>query len=97
MHDHAAKSLGKERFTIPRGPQMIAMLHARWTKLRTPRARSGCCSRQARWRSGLESPIRSTMNVGGLVIGPWVGVGVLAAWATGPLLLGGAVLRLRDT
>jgi ABC-2 type transport system permease protein len=29
-------------------------------------------------------------------IGPWTGLGVLAAWAAGALLLGGLLLRLRD-
>jgi ABC-2 type transport system permease protein len=29
-------------------------------------------------------------------IGPWAGLGVLAAWAAGALLIGGLLLRLRD-
>jgi ABC-2 type transport system permease protein len=40
--------------------------------------------------------IESTTNLSSLSIGPWAGLGVLAAWAAGALLLGGALLRLRD-
>jgi ABC-2 type transport system permease protein len=40
--------------------------------------------------------IQATRNLGSLPIGPWEGLGVLAAWAAGALLAGGAVLRLRD-
>jgi ABC-2 type transport system permease protein len=36
------------------------------------------------------------VTTGGAVIGPWKGLGVLALWALGALLLGGAVLRARD-
>ena len=31
-----------------------------------------------------------------LPISPWAGLGVLAAWAAGALLLGGLLLRVRD-
>lgn len=40
--------------------------------------------------------IQATRNLGSLPIGPWEGLGVLAAWAGGALLVGGLVLRLRD-
>jgi ABC-2 type transport system permease protein len=36
------------------------------------------------------------MNAG-LAIGPWVGLGVLAAWSAGTLLAGTLLLRFRDT
>jgi ABC-2 type transport system permease protein len=40
--------------------------------------------------------IQATTNLGGLPIGPWAGLGVLAAWAAAALLAGGLLLRLRD-
>ncbi len=40
--------------------------------------------------------IQATTNLHGLPIGPWAGLGVLAAWAAAALLLGGVALRLRD-
>jgi ABC-2 type transport system permease protein len=40
--------------------------------------------------------IQNTRNLGSLPIGPWEGLGVLAVWAAGALLAGGALLRLRD-
>ena len=40
--------------------------------------------------------IQATRNVGALPIGPWPGLGVLAAWAVAALLAGGLLLRLRD-
>ncbi|GIF51005.1 ABC-2 type transport system permease protein [Asanoa ferruginea] len=40
--------------------------------------------------------IQHTVGVADLPIGPWAGLGVLALWAAGALLLGGALLRLRD-
>ena len=40
--------------------------------------------------------IQATTNQRDLPIGPWAGLGVLAVWATAALLVGGAVLRLRD-
>jgi ABC-2 type transport system permease protein len=40
--------------------------------------------------------IQVTVNLRGLPIGPWAGLGVLAAWAATALLVGGLVLRLRD-
>lgn len=40
--------------------------------------------------------IQATRNLAALPIGPWEGLGVLAAWAAAALLAGGAVLRLRD-
>ncbi len=41
--------------------------------------------------------IQTTVNVASLPLSPWAGLGVLAAWAGGALLLGGALLALRDT
>jgi ABC-2 type transport system permease protein len=40
--------------------------------------------------------IQATSGLRGLPISPWGGLGVLAAWAAGALLLGGLLLRLRD-
>ncbi len=40
--------------------------------------------------------IQATRNLGNLPIGPWEGLGVLAAWAAGALVVGGVVLRRRD-
>ena len=40
--------------------------------------------------------IQATRNLGRLPIGPWAGLGVLAAWTAAALLAGGLVLRLRD-
>ena len=40
--------------------------------------------------------IQATTNLRGLPIGPWAGLGVLAAWAAAALLAGGLLLRLRD-
>lgn len=40
--------------------------------------------------------IQATTNLRGLPIGPWTGLGVLAAWAAAALLTGGLLLRLRD-
>ncbi len=44
--------------------------------------------------AGLE--IQATTGLRSLPIGPWAGLGVLAAWAAAALLAGGLVLRLRD-
>jgi ABC-2 type transport system permease protein len=40
--------------------------------------------------------IQATKNLKKLPIGPWQGLGVLAAWAAAALLAGGLLLRLRD-
>jgi ABC-2 type transport system permease protein len=40
--------------------------------------------------------IEATTGLRSLPISPWAGLGVLAAWATGALLLGGVLLRRRD-
>jgi ABC-2 type transport system permease protein len=40
--------------------------------------------------------IQATTNLRSLPIGPWAGLGVLAAWAAAALLAGGLLLRLRD-
>jgi ABC-2 type transport system permease protein len=40
--------------------------------------------------------IEATTGPNTLPISPWAGLGVLAAWAVGALLLGGLLLRLRD-
>ena len=53
--------------------------------------------RIARWapmNAGLA--IQATRNLGTLPIGPWAGLGVLAAWTAVALLAGGLLLRLRD-
>ena len=41
--------------------------------------------------------IQATTGLNSLPISPWAGLGVLAAWAAGALVLGGALFRLRDT
>jgi ABC-2 type transport system permease protein len=40
--------------------------------------------------------IQNTIGLHNLPIGPWAGLGVLAAWSVGTLLLGGLLLRKRD-
>ena len=40
--------------------------------------------------------IQTTVNVRSLPIGPWAGLGVLAAWAAAALLSGGLLLERRD-
>ncbi|HEY3506447.1 MAG TPA: ABC transporter permease [Actinocatenispora sp.] len=40
--------------------------------------------------------VQATTNLGKLPISPWAGIGVLAAWAAGALLLAGLLLRHRD-
>ena len=40
--------------------------------------------------------VQATVNLRGQPIGPWAGLGVLAAWAAGALLVGGLFLWLRD-
>jgi len=40
--------------------------------------------------------IQATGDLRGLPLGPWPGLGVLALWAAGALIIGGLVLRLRD-
>jgi ABC-2 type transport system permease protein len=41
--------------------------------------------------------IQATRDLGGLAIGPWPGLGVLAAWSAGALLAGTVLLHCRDT
>jgi ABC-2 type transport system permease protein len=41
--------------------------------------------------------VQATTNLSSLPIGPWAGLGVLAAWAAAALLAGGLLLRLRDS
>jgi ABC-2 type transport system permease protein len=40
--------------------------------------------------------IEATTGLRSLPLSPWAGLGVLAAWAAGALLVGGLLLRLRD-
>lgn len=40
--------------------------------------------------------VQATRNLANLPIGPWEGLGVLAAWAGGAVLVGGLALHLRD-
>jgi ABC-2 type transport system permease protein len=40
--------------------------------------------------------IQATANIRALPLSPWQGLGVLAAWAAGALLLAGLTLQLRD-
>jgi ABC-2 type transport system permease protein len=46
--------------------------------------------------SGAGLAIQNTINLRGLPLSPWAGLGVLAIWAAGALLAGGLLLRLRD-
>jgi ABC-2 type transport system permease protein len=46
--------------------------------------------------SGAGLAIQNTVGLHDLPIGPWAGLGVLAAWAAGALLVGGLALHLRD-
>jgi ABC-2 type transport system permease protein len=40
--------------------------------------------------------IQATTDLGSQPLAPWAGLGVLAAWAVGSLLVGGLLFRLRD-
>jgi ABC-2 type transport system permease protein len=40
--------------------------------------------------------VQDTVDLASQPIAPWAGLGVLAAWASGALLIGGAALRYRD-
>ncbi|WP_223291219.1 ABC transporter permease subunit [Streptomyces avicenniae] len=40
--------------------------------------------------------VQATVDLPGMPIGPWEGLGVLAAWTTAALLVGGLLLRRRD-
>ncbi|MCX4553233.1 hypothetical protein OG204_34820 [Streptomyces sp. NBC_01387] len=40
--------------------------------------------------------VQATVDLPGMPIGPWDGLGVLAAWATAALLAGGLLLQRRD-
>lgn len=40
--------------------------------------------------------VQATTNLRHLPIGPWAGLGVLAAWSAGALLAGTLLLRYRD-
>jgi ABC-2 type transport system permease protein len=40
--------------------------------------------------------IQATRDIAGLPIGPWSGLGVLAAWAAGAMLVGGLLFAVRD-
>lgn len=40
--------------------------------------------------------VQTTVNLPGMPIGPWDGLGVLAAWAAAALLVGGLLLQRRD-
>ena len=58
----------------------------------------------AHWQRHLEQAgpmsaglaIQTTTGLSGLPISPWAGLGVLAAWAAGALLVGGLAFRWRD-
>jgi ABC-2 type transport system permease protein len=41
--------------------------------------------------------IQSTTGLSSLPISPWAGLGVLAAWSAGALLIGGCALRFRNS
>jgi ABC-2 type transport system permease protein len=44
--------------------------------------------------AGLDS--QATIDLHSLPLAPWAGLGVVALWAAGVLVLGGVLLRLRD-
>lgn len=44
--------------------------------------------------AGLDA--QATMGLKSLPLTPWQGLGVVALWAAGALLLGGLALRIRD-
>lgn len=44
--------------------------------------------------AGLDS--QTTIDLRGLPLTPWQGLGVVALWAGGAVVLGGVLLRLRD-
>jgi ABC-2 type transport system permease protein len=46
--------------------------------------------------SGAGLAIQNTIGLQDLPLSPWAGLGVLAAWGAGALLVGGLLLRLRD-
>jgi ABC-2 type transport system permease protein len=56
------------------------------------------------WRRHLEQiapmtaglAIQATTNLQSLPVSPWAGLGVLAAWSAGALLIGGLLLKLKD-
>ena len=67
-------------------PIIAAVLHdAHWHNI---------IERYAPMTAGLA--IQATTNLSSLPISPWAGLGVLAAWAAGALLLGGLMFRIRD-
>jgi ABC-2 type transport system permease protein len=41
--------------------------------------------------------IQATTGLSGLAISPWAGLGVLAAWSAGALLIGGCALQVRNS
>jgi ABC-2 type transport system permease protein len=41
--------------------------------------------------------IQSTTGLSSLPISPWVGLGVLAAWSAGALLIGGYAFQVRNS
>ena len=41
--------------------------------------------------------IQSTTGLSSLPISPWAGLGVLAAWSAGALLIGGCALQVRNS
>jgi len=40
--------------------------------------------------------VQATRGLGSLAIGPWAGLGVLACYAAGALLLGAVLFKVRD-
>jgi ABC-2 type transport system permease protein len=40
--------------------------------------------------------IQATVNLSSLPLTPWEGLGVLALWAAGALVIGALILRFRD-
>jgi len=40
--------------------------------------------------------IQATVNLGDLPLAPWQGLGVLALWAAGALIIGALIFRFRD-
>lgn len=83
-------STGMIRVTLAAMPHRSAVLAAKAAMVTSLVLVAGTVGIMA---SGLD--IQATTGVSSLPLSPWAGLGVLAAWAGGALLIGGLVLRLR--
>ncbi len=76
---------------MPSRRSPVPMVRARISKSSTTSTRM-----TPRFQVAGAGTIQATTNLGSLPIGPWAGLGVLAAWATAALFSGSLLLRLRD-